>query len=241
MKKALVLFGSESDKYIYSELIENLKESFEVDFEIISAHRKPARLSERLKQDDFDFLVAGAGLAAHLPGVCASLTKKPVFGIPVEACFGGLDALLSIMQMPKDIPVGTIHASDSKRMAGLISTLSDQTSKVVHLVVDSDIQNYEYCTKEVNRFKDMALELGVEIAVSNSIVAETLNIVLFHKEEAFEIVDNALYIPLFEKSDSQSPMSALKVLDWFSNGGVWFGVNNSRNALIFLKKFIGEK
>ncbi len=109
--RVAVILGSKSDIPYIEGCVKTLKE-FGVDCEvrIISAHRTPEMLEEFLKRDNFDLYIAAAGYAAHLPGVVASKTTKPVIGIPLDTSplMGGLDALLSIVQMPPGIPVATV-------------------------------------------------------------------------------------------------------------------------------------
>jgi 5-(carboxyamino)imidazole ribonucleotide mutase len=99
---------------------------FGVDFSshILSAHRVPELLRETLKNLEVsgpEVIIAGAGLAAHLPGVIASLTLIPVIGVPISSGgLGGLDALLSIVQMPKPIPVATVGV-DNGANAGFLA------------------------------------------------------------------------------------------------------------------------
>ena len=93
-------------------------ESFGVEYEahVLSAHRVPEKLEtelERMEAEGVEVIVAGAGLAAHLPGVIASKTILPVVGVPLNAAFEGMDALLSIVQMPKSIPVATVGVNNS--------------------------------------------------------------------------------------------------------------------------------
>jgi len=109
--KVTILLGSKSDIPYVEGCVKTLKE-FGIDYEvkIISAHRTPELLEEFLKNDNGDLYIAAAGYAAHLPGVVASKTLKPVIGIPLDTSplMGGLDALLSIVQMPPGIPVATV-------------------------------------------------------------------------------------------------------------------------------------
>ena len=81
------------------------EQGWRVDFEVISAHRNPDRLEERLGEADFDSVIAGAGISAHLPGVVASKVMVPVFGISVGSQFQGLDSVMSIQMMPRGVPV----------------------------------------------------------------------------------------------------------------------------------------
>ncbi|TFG22864.1 MAG: AIR carboxylase family protein [Promethearchaeota archaeon] len=104
-----IIAGSTSDKEVYEKAEKVLKENgINYDLQIISAHRNPKELDEYLKQSSSIIYIAVAGLSAALPGVIASKTDKPVIGVPVSAKLGGLDALLSIVQMPPRVPVACV-------------------------------------------------------------------------------------------------------------------------------------
>ena len=104
-----IIAGSSSDQEVYQKAIDVLKENeIEYDFQIISAHRDPIKLDDYLKKAKALIFIAIAGLSAALPGVVASKTDKPVIGVPVSAKLGGLDALLSIVQMPPRVPVACV-------------------------------------------------------------------------------------------------------------------------------------
>ena len=105
----VVIMGSSSDAKI-AEKRKRVFDEFGVDYEIrvASAHRTPEKVEEIVKNSNADVFIAIAGLAAALPGAIASLTSKPVIGVPVSAKLGGLDALLSIAQMPPGIPVACV-------------------------------------------------------------------------------------------------------------------------------------
>ena len=111
-QKIAVVMGSQSDYSTMKDcvkILKSLKISF--DLKIVSAHRTPKRLYEFAKKSEksYSVIIAGAGGSAHLPGMIASLTTVPVIGVPVESKkLKGLDSLLSIVQMPKGIPVGTV-------------------------------------------------------------------------------------------------------------------------------------
>ena len=110
--KIAIVMGSQSDYSTLKDcvkILRSLKISFDV--KIVSAHRTPKRLYEFAEKSEksFSVIIAGAGGSAHLPGMIASLTTVPVIGVPVESKkLKGLDSLLSIVQMPKGIPVGTV-------------------------------------------------------------------------------------------------------------------------------------
>ena len=111
--KVSIIMGSQSD-YKIMKLTEKTLKKVGVSFEtkIISAHRTPKRMydyAKKAEQDHIGVIIAGAGGSAHLPGMISALTHIPVLGVPVESKkLKGLDSLLSIVQMPKGIPVGTL-------------------------------------------------------------------------------------------------------------------------------------
>jgi 5-(carboxyamino)imidazole ribonucleotide mutase len=112
-KRVAVIMGSQSDWAVMRHASETLLLlGIGVDSRIVSAHRTPDRLvafAKGAKAEGFHVIIAGAGGAAHLPGMTAAMTPLPVFGVPMETkALGGQDSLLSIVQMPAGIPVGTL-------------------------------------------------------------------------------------------------------------------------------------
>ena len=112
-KKVSIVMGSQSD-YKTMVFCQNVLKKLDIKFEtkIISAHRTPDRMYKYAKsaeKNDINVIIAGAGGSAHLPGMISALTSLPVLGVPIESKkLKGLDSLLSIAQMPKGIPVGTL-------------------------------------------------------------------------------------------------------------------------------------
>jgi len=136
-----IIMGSDSDLPIMSEAAKILDE-LEVSYEltVVSAHRTPERMFEYAKTAHargIQVIIAGAGGAAHLPGMVASLTSLPVIGVPVKtSTMSGLDSLYSIVQMPPGIPVATVAINGAKNagiLAAQILALSDAslTSRIV--------------------------------------------------------------------------------------------------------------
>lgn len=120
-KKVAIVLGSQSDLERVNPAEEVFRD-FGVEFEIkvLSAHRAPNLLREYvlgLESRGFEVIIAAAGMAAHLPGVVASLTTLPVIGVPLSTTFQGLDSLLSIVQMPSGVPVATMAVDGSKNAA----------------------------------------------------------------------------------------------------------------------------
>lgn len=130
-----IIMGSQSDWPTMKHAADTLEElGVSFDARIVSAHRTPERMydfAKSAKSDGFKVIIAGAGGAAHLPGMTAALTPLPVFGVPVESrALSGEDSLLSIVQMPGGIPVGTLAigkagATNAALLAAAVLALSD--------------------------------------------------------------------------------------------------------------------
>jgi len=115
-----IIAGSTSDKEVYEKAEKVLKEyKITYELQIISTHRDPDKLDDYLKSCQSLVYIAVAGLSAALPGVIASKTDKPVIGVPVSTKLGGLDALLSIVQMPPRIPVACVGIDRGENAAYL--------------------------------------------------------------------------------------------------------------------------
>ena len=138
-KKVSIVMGSQSD-FTTMKLCQKVLKVLKVKFEtrIISAHRTPYRMydfAKKAKKNNIAVIIAGAGGSAHLPGMISSLTSIPVLGVPIESKkLKGLDSLLSIAQMPKGIPVGTLAigkdgAINAALLAASIIAINDNKIK----------------------------------------------------------------------------------------------------------------
>lgn len=139
--KVAILFGSISDKDNMKKAAKLLDEFDVVHYDyVVSAHRNPELLTDLIQKFEsmgIECIIAGAGLAAHLPGVIASQTIIPVIGVPLNGALGGLDALLSIVQMPKNIPVATVGINNSTNAALLsLSILSIKYPDIKNKLMD---------------------------------------------------------------------------------------------------------
>lgn len=126
MKQVGIIMGSKSDLPVMQDAIDILKD-FKIDCEvkIVSAHRTPDKMFEyakNAKENGIKVIIAGAGGAAHLPGMVASITTLPVIGVPVKSrnSIDGWDSVLSILQMPNGVPVATVALNGSKN-AGILA------------------------------------------------------------------------------------------------------------------------
>jgi len=115
-----IIAGSKNDKHVVDKVTKVLDE-YGVPYRVayISAHREPDKLDEHIKNSKALVFIAIAGLSAHLPGYIASRTDRPVIGVPVNVKLGGLDALLSIVQMPKGVPVACVGIDNGENAAHL--------------------------------------------------------------------------------------------------------------------------
>ena len=140
-----IVMGSKSDwptmKYA-ADILKSLKIKFET--KIVSAHRTPKRMFEysiNAKKNNIGVIIAGAGGSAHLPGMIASLTTVPVIGVPIESKkLKGLDSLLSIVQMPKGIPVGTVAIGKSGAINAAL--LSASILAINNTKINNQIKKY---------------------------------------------------------------------------------------------------
>lgn len=156
MKKVGIIMGSKSDLPIMQDAIDILKEfDIESEVNIVSAHRTPNKMftyARKAKDNGINVIIAGAGGAAHLPGMVASITTLPVIGVPVKSrnSIDGWDSVLSILQMPNGVPVATV-ALDGAKNAGILAAqiialndnnvankLIDYKSKLQQKVFDSE-------------------------------------------------------------------------------------------------------
>lgn len=157
MKKVAIIMGSKTDWKTMAAAEATLKEfGIPVHVEIVSAHRTPEKMVEFAlnAHEKYSVIIAGAGGAAHLPGMVASLTTLPVIGVPVQlGSLKGLDALLSIVQMPKGIPVATV-AIENAANAGLLAA---RICGVAHPKIQKKLETYRRSMKM--KVRDMNREI----------------------------------------------------------------------------------
>lgn len=223
MPKVLVVFGSKSDENVYKEIIKGLKkEGVKTELRISSAHRTPEELDEIIRTDAH-LIIAGAGLSAALPGVIASKTIKPVIGVPCNGSYQGLDALLSIMQMPPGIPVLSVGINQVEMaVKNAIKLLKPYVS--VNLI--SEIPN-----EAISKAEKIFAEFDITVKRSESVEGDAINIEFASLDEPIpEKEALVIYCPLLMKDDDKAE-AALNVLK-HSNHGLWVGLNNGKNAAL---------
>lgn len=130
MSKIALILGSESDRELGDKAEAILKDfGVDYDYEVYSAHRNPKVLQDYTEGSDASVFIAVAGLSAALPGFIAAHTLKPVIGVPKDAKLGGMDSLLSIVQMPTGVPVACVGVDNARNGALLaieILALADE-------------------------------------------------------------------------------------------------------------------
>ena len=142
MSQVAIIMGSKSDFEIMSEAIEILK-SFDIntEYDIVSAHRTPNKMVEyasNAEKKGIKVIIAGAGGAAHLPGMVASITSLPVIGVPIKSrnSIDGWDSILSILQMPGGVPVATVALNGAKNPGILaVEMLGSSNSELLKKVI----------------------------------------------------------------------------------------------------------
>ncbi|GKX31999.1 5-(carboxyamino)imidazole ribonucleotide mutase [Vallitalea longa] len=154
-----IIMGSDSDLPVMKEAAMILDE-FEISYEltVVSAHRTPERLydyAKTAKVKGLKIIIAGAGGAAHLPGMVASLTTLPVIGVPVKTrTLNGIDSLYSIVQMPPGIPVATVAINGAKNAGILAASIIGSFDEIVN----KKVETYKKNLKEIVEHKAEKLE-----------------------------------------------------------------------------------
>ena len=223
MAKVLVIFGSKSDGKIYSEIVKVLKrEEVDFDLRISSAHKTPEDVEEILR-NDYAVVIAGAGLSAHLPGVVASKVIRPVIGIPCEGNYQGLDALLSISQMPSGIPVLAVGVNKADIAA---QNCAKMLRKYESITIIGD-KNNDAVKKAVETLK----KFNVVYAFDSKPSPKTINIEFTYFDEPVEKKDElVIYCPMLLEKDDKAE-AALNFLK-HTEHGLWVGINNGINAAV---------
>ena len=157
-----IIMGSTSDLPVMEKACKWL-EQYEIPFEVnaLSAHRTPAaveKFAKEAKERGIKVIIAGAGMAAALPGVIAASTSLPVIGVPIKGMLDGLDAMLSIIQMPPGIPVATVEVNGAQNAAVLAAEMmalgDEEIAKKVEQWKATLGQKIEKANKELAEIKD---------------------------------------------------------------------------------------
>jgi 5-(carboxyamino)imidazole ribonucleotide mutase len=264
--KILVMFGSKSDANIYEPLKARLlNEGHEVDFRMISVHRSPELLDRTLagavgpsfggpvgstSSIDAQAVIAGAGLAAHLPGIVASKLLVPVFGIPCSAAIGGMDAYFAISQMPFGIPVLATAPDQYLAAVDAVSRWGRLdlgfTFDRFNLVFERHKRGQPHFQMLLERAQRIVDKAGVALNATDRGVEHAVNIYLVDISETdpecplpFPALgkgsdDVSIYVPVLSEALSRDPFAAVAVGRRIRSlpGGLWTGINSVSNAML---------
>ena len=221
--KVLVLFASGSDKPAYDTITEEMRKCG-VDYElrIASAHKTPDEV-EAIIAKDYDLIISGAGLAAHLPGVIAARKTVPVLGVPCPGAYDALDSFLSIVQMPPGIPVLEVNAQNA---AGEAAKILQKKTKVA---IIGEGKAAEKAMKTLDEM-GIAFEMGDFAMDAVNIAFTGLGEKTGKREEL------VIYCPTGETKAED----AIKVMNAAENG-LWVGVNRGENAAIAAAQIMGKE
>lgn len=248
--KILIIFGSKSDAYIYDPLKSRLlSQGHSVDFRFLSVHRSPELLDRELESLDAQVVIAGAGLAAHLPGVLASKLLLPVIGLPCTPAFAGMDSMLSMLQMPFGIPVLVSSPDQVATVVDFVETLSSvelQFSEVpVQIVVPKTAVQLPHMESLLERAKAIAAKVNLALPVRNTLSSNSVNVVLAEidsrdPEAPLGIESQSrgegsvcIHVPVFRENAYRDANSAFHLLQKMrAVGGLWVGANNVGNGFL---------
>ena len=222
MVDVLVIFGSASDEPIFSKIISELKEkNISVGLRIISAHRTPQELEKALTETSAKIIIAGAGLSAALPGVVASQIIKPVIGVPVSGNYSGLDALLSVHQMPPGIPVLGVGVDGGETVLAVENYLKGFSELVLIKKTESDEieKRYQSC---VSTLKEFGVEFKEKPTTDNALTIEFIDI------NNLTTSTKATIIVPCGKAKAEDSVKILNA----SQKGLWVGLGRGDNAAI---------
>lgn len=223
--RAFIVFGSASDRHVYERIAQHVEDSL---VKVCSSHKTPDMLEELLANERYDCVIAGAGLATHLPGVVASQIVRPVIGVPVNGNYDGLDSLLAILQMPPGVPVLTVGI-DAAEEAAAVSQEVGKHDRIVLVDRAGSDKVRGMCEKQLK-------ELGISYDLSDSPTADAVNIVLVPlTAEAPDDSQCCIYVPVQEK---QEAADSLKLLE-LTKRGAWVGTNRGENAAIAAVQMMG--
>lgn len=230
--KIQVLFGSVRDERVFGPLCRSLEACGEVQFQVASAHRDPELVRQIVTTCGADVFVAGAGLAAHLPGVVASLTDKPVIGVAVNGAFAGLDAFLSVAQMPRGVPVMAVMEENILNIAEFLNRLPRLPKDHICLHWNRNLESYSPIQKALEEMKTLTQAPVQWVAATDpQCVGEIVT--------PWELPrTNGLNLFLCEKEQLASSSVALDFFAKARQGGFWVGANNVENFVSQWRKLV---
>jgi 5-(carboxyamino)imidazole ribonucleotide mutase len=249
--KTLVMFGSKSDANIYEPLKARLlNEGHEVSFRMISVHRSPELLERELAKIDAQVVIAGAGLAAHLPGVIAAKLLIPVIGIPCAAAIGGVDSYFAISQMPFGIPVLATAPDQYGAAVDLVGRWGrldlQYTFDAFNIVMERHKRGLPHFQMLLQRAERIVERTKIGMNVSDRPVENAVNICLVDINEqdpeapmpygpaARGSDEIRIHVPCLSEQAYREAYAGVATIRRVASvpGGVWTGINNIGNAML---------
>jgi len=238
----LVVFGSISDHVVHEKIASHLSSDHSITSRVISAHRHPDKLEKELKNHPYDLVIAGAGLAAHLPGVIASKTLTPTIGVSINSQLGGLDALLSILQMPYGVPVLFFSEERCLEIKAFIDGAKTiDLSSGIHVVTHGEDLDKQPYKKEKNRLCELSDKVNIPISFGN-LAEEKKPLIVWVRDENDFLSPNisAIYVPVFPHDIVNQSSVVRKLKQLVNSRGGFVGCNNSRNAFLLWIQWFGS-
>ena len=225
--RVLILFPGKTDEGTYLPISSELeKQGIQHSLRLGSAHKSPDLVREIL-EDDFDLVISGAGLSAALPGVIAAETLVPVLGVPCPGAYGGLDAFLSIAQMPPGVPVLCVRAENVAEETSKIIKEMESGTRTVNVVGDG---------KAAEKATRTLQEMGIEFVARDS-CQDGINIVFSPLGNSVQT--NGRLTIFCPEADQSNPEDAIRSMECCSNG-LWVGLNRGENAAIAAAQIIRD-
>ena len=232
----LIIAASKSDVEVMNKAAAVLKHNnIKYEMRVCSAHRTPELLDSILEAKEYDVIIAGAGLAAALPGVVAAKTTAPVIGVPLSGAFEGLDAMLSIIQMPPGIPVITTGVNSSAEAAAVAAKIVKNSARKVNI---TSLHNKN--KKAVDKAAEILKQFGIPYECTDRENKDTINLVFvdINERSAGATSENlTIYCPTAEKENAGDSIKLLQL----TKNGVWVGLNRGENAAVAAAEILKMK
>jgi 5-(carboxyamino)imidazole ribonucleotide mutase len=223
-----VFFGSTSDENVFHPLLDMLSDlGIDHRLEVCSAHRNPDKLRELVKSSTADLFIAGAGLSAHLPGVIAAHTLKPVIGLPCNDVMKGLDAFIASMQLPSGVPVLASGVENLTAIRQFLSQYMKVKDKAPVVAIEAPASAEKLLTSLTEFLKPYPFTLETEANRVPTADVAVYMVNLLEPELTPIVRKDAICLPYLPED---KPWDPRMLLELSGQGGLWVGINNVKNT-----------
>ena len=233
----LIVAASKSDVEVLRKAVDELYNSkVPYEFRVCSAHRTPEMLDSIMAEKKYEVIIAAAGLAAALPGVVAAKTTAPVIGVPLAGAFEGLDALMSIIQMPPGIPVLTTGVNNAEEAGkAAIKILGCEAEKVNIIAIRNKSQ------KAVDKATELLKMFEIQYELGQTERKDAVNIFFVDINEKKILPQTTTALTIYcPTSGKDSSTDAQKLLE-LTRKGLWVGLNRGENAAVAAAEIMRKK